>query len=261
MMYHFDNYQYEVIWHPTNPDAIGEFMTIDVPQTPRLWKVSTSYYNNKYSSLAPTIGLETFNHTVGTPWTYPNISTIESIAPIRWAATQMQTLGLGDAAQTTSIEIETTETFEMSRTYTTETSYEFEGSMGIGGDIGGFYVTAGGGWSSTSIDVRTSSVTVGESCIYEGSVGDVEKEETWEKLKYGFSLIVYNLKRQEEGLSYQVINYIVDGITERDDPFYDAKKFVTDFTKSFTYWLIPSIIIIVGTIPAFYYLIKKIKGR
>ena len=257
----FDNYKYEIISHPTNPDVIGEFMTIDVPQTPRLLKTTISYYNEKYSSIAPTIGSETFNHTVGEPWTYPTISTIESIAPIRWASSGMQTVGLGDATSTTSIEIETTETLEMSRTYTTESSYEFEGSMGIGGKYGGIYATAGGGWSSASIDVRTSSVTVGESCKYEGSVGDIEKEVTWEQLGFDFCIIVYNIERLDEGIRYQVVSYIVDNILEEDDLFYDVKEFVYNFSTLSTDWLVSSIVIAVGALPAIYFLIKRIKKR
>ncbi|MFX1499509.1 MAG: FG-GAP repeat domain-containing protein [Promethearchaeota archaeon] len=257
----FDNYKYEIISHPTNPDAIGEFMTIDVPQTPRLFKTTIPYYNKKYSSIAPTIGSETFNHTVGEPWTYPTISTIESIAPIRWASSEMQTVGLGDAASTTSIKIETTETLEMKRTYTTESSYDFEGSMGIGGKYGGIYATAGGGWSSASIDVRTSSVTVGESCIYEGSVGDIKKEVTWEQLDFDFCIIVYNIERSDEGIRYQVVNYIVDNISEEDHPFYHVKEFVGKFSTISTEWLISSIVIAVGVSPAIYFLIKRIKKR
>lgn len=258
----FDNYKYEIISHPTNPDVIGEFMTIDVPQTPRLLKTTITYYNKEYSSIAPTIGPETFNHTVGEPWTYPSISTIESIAPIRWASSGMQTVGLGDAVSTTSIEIETTETLEMSRTFITETSYDFEGSMGIGGIYGGgVSATAGGGWSSASIDVRTSSVTVGESCKYEGSVGDIEKELTWERVGFDFCIIVYNIERLDEGIRYQVVSYIVDSISEEDDLFYDVKEFVDKFSTLSTDWLVSSIVIAVGALPAIYFLIKRIKKR
>lgn len=215
----FDNYQYEITSHPVNPDAIGQLMTLDVPRETSLWKVSTAYYNERYSTIAPRIGSETFAHTVGQPWTYPNSSIIESIAPIRWR-TPPQTVGLGTGYQKTSITTETISTTEMSLTHTTELSYAFEGSMGISGeipvlDIGvSVYATAGAGWTSAYIDVRQSAISVGEKCMYEGIVGDIADNETFHQLKYQFALVVYHLDRTEEGISYQVVNYIVDGAPE-----------------------------------------------
>jgi hypothetical protein len=265
VIYHrtvFDNYQYEIIYHPTDTEMVGEYMTIDVPQTPRLWKVTTSYYNAKYASIAPKIGKETFSHTVGKPWTYPNSSTLDSIASVRWAATQMQTVGLGDGAQTTSIRIEEEETQEMSRTFTTEQSHEFEGSMGIGGDIGGFYVTAGGGWSSASINAQTSAVSVGEACVYEGSVGDIANNNTFDKLAFAFSLFVYNLERSDENMRYQVVNYYVENASVYKHPLYDVNQFVSNVSNFFSYFpeIGLAIVAVVVLIPSFL-LIRKIRKR
>ncbi|MFX0172676.1 MAG: hypothetical protein ACFE9L_12220 [Candidatus Hodarchaeota archaeon] len=265
VIYHrtvFDNYQYEIIYHPTDPEMMGEYMTIDVPQTPRLWKVTTSYYNAKYASIAPRIGKETFNHTVGKPWTYPNSSTLDSIASVRWAATQIQTVGLGDGAQTTSIRIEEEETQEMSRTFTTEQSHEFEASMGIGGEYGGFYATAGGGWSSASINAQTSAVSVGEACVYEGSVGDIENNNTFDKLAFAFSLFVYNLERSDENMRYQVVNYYVENASVYKHPLYDINQFISNVGNFFSYF--PEISLAIAAVvvltPTFL-IIRRIRRR
>jgi hypothetical protein len=218
----FDNYEYEIVSHPINPDLIGEHMTIDVPQASVPWKVSRSYFNYKFST-APNIGSETFSHKVGKPWTYPNISEIETVAPIRWITSQMQTVGQGDGVQATKIEIEEETGSQMSRSYTTETSFDFQGTA--------FFVTAGGGWHSAKTDSSFTEVIIGEKMVYEGAIGDINNNETWEKLKFSFGLIVYNLERSD-GVTYQVINYYVENASVHEDPIqdlFDAIENVTNF--------------------------------
>ncbi|MHA2224751.1 MAG: hypothetical protein ACXAC8_06080 [Candidatus Hodarchaeales archaeon] len=234
----FDNFKYEIVSHPTNPELVGGFMTIDVPQESVPWKVSKSYFNIKFSSIAPTIGSETFMHQPGKPWTYPNISQIESVAPIRWTASQMQTVGQGDAAQPTMIAVENMTGSQMGRSYTTETSFDYGGTIG--------FVTASGGWHSAKTDSLFTEVTVGEKMLYEGAVGDIQNNETWENLKFLFGLFVYNLKRTD-GYTYQVINYYVENASIFEDPIQDILEIVEDITNFFA-WNPELSLVIAGTV-------------
>ncbi|MHA2156620.1 MAG: hypothetical protein ACXABU_14855 [Candidatus Hodarchaeales archaeon] len=221
----FDNYEYEIVSHPINPASIGEHMTIDVPQMSIPWKVSRSYFNYKFSK-APKIGKETFSHTVGKPWTYPNISEIETIVPIRWTATQMQTVGQGDGVQSTKIEIENETGSQMSRAYTTGTSFDFEGTA--------LFITAGGGWNSAKTDSSFTEVLIGEKMVYEGAIGDIKNNKTWEKLKFSFGLIVYNLEHSD-GVTYQVINYYVENASVHEDLIQDLFVVIEDISNFFAW--------------------------
>ena len=56
-----------------------------------------------------------------------------------------------------------------------------------------------------------------ESSIYEGSVGDIRNEATFEELQYSFGIFIYYVTHSD-GFTYQVINYYVEGAT----PYYPA---------------------------------------
>jgi hypothetical protein len=205
----FTNYKYEIISHPAKPELIGEFLTIDIPYFTEPWIVERQVFNNEFSDVAPTIGSETFTHEVGKPWTYPNSSQLDEIAPTRWYnVSAAQTVGQGTADTSTTIEIEHQITTEESRTYTTETSHDVEGTV--------LFATAGGGWHSAKVDTRFTEVTIGTTRVYEGAVGQIQDSDTWRELKFTFGLFVYQLERPE-GIAYQVVNYYVNGA-----PVYDA---------------------------------------
>ncbi|MFX1546695.1 MAG: hypothetical protein ACFFCU_10885 [Promethearchaeota archaeon] len=221
----FDNYEYEIVSHPINPSLIGEHMTIDIPQTSVPWKVSRSYFNYKVSK-APDIGKETFPHTVGKPWTYPNISEIEKVVPIRWTTAQMQTVGQGDGVQSTRIEIENETGSQMSRSYTTGSSFDVKGTA--------LFITAGGGWSSSKTDSSFTEVIIGEKMVYEGAIGDIKNNKTWEELKFSFGLIVYNFKHPD-GVTFQVIYYYVENASVHEDFIQDLVDAIEDVTNFFAW--------------------------
>ncbi|OLS23100.1 MAG: hypothetical protein HeimC3_26500 [Candidatus Heimdallarchaeota archaeon LC_3] len=66
---------------------------------------------------------------------------------------------------------------------------------------------------------------------YEGVVGDISNNDTWENLKFLFGLLVYNLERPDEGVRYQVINYYVINASVHEDPFYEFLDIFTDLSN------------------------------
>ncbi len=60
--------------------------------------------------------------------------------------------------------------------------------------------------------------------VYEGAIGDIKNNETWEELKFSFGLIVYNFKHPD-GVTFQVIYYYVENASvHRSSPFKKNKK-------------------------------------
>ena len=81
MLTNYTSYKYTIIECEVSPELIGLNMTLDIPEPPMLYKTETSYYNAHFY---PKIGKETFNHTIGQPWTYPNSTETIMQVPNQW---------------------------------------------------------------------------------------------------------------------------------------------------------------------------------
>lgn len=192
----YKNYEYEITTYPANATLVGAFVCIGIPQLPLIYKATASWFNRAYPN-ATQIGSETFNHTIGQPWTYHPISDVGSIAPTNWHSTT-QTVGQGTAQNTISIDISAQMGSGMSRTHSSETT--------------NFGLVMGNGYQQSTGSSETTgfTVTYGNSTKFEGSIGDIENADTWSDLNYSFGLFVYDVNRTN-GVRYRVINYWVDG--------------------------------------------------
>ncbi|MFX0093251.1 MAG: FG-GAP-like repeat-containing protein, partial [Candidatus Hodarchaeota archaeon] len=159
VVYHLTTYhcyEYQIVSHPFDSELIGKNITIDIPISSALHKGSVPYFNGLFGDSAPKIGNETFNHTIGKPWTYPSLTDMGTIAPIRWQSSEEW---VGQGSGWTNIQIKVTEQQSASMTMTTTT--ENYDSESVGGSYG--YENSKG-----SITGNIYEVIVGESCIYEG---------------------------------------------------------------------------------------------
>jgi len=197
VIYHlttYNCYKYEIISHPFDPDLVGTYMTIDVPDPPRLYQAPITYFDNQYDL---DIGAETFNHTVGRPWTYPAKDAMLELAPQRWQSGEMS-VGLGDGWNHVMIKVEEEETTTMTRTE----SSEYSAGVAVAG-VG--FTQSCGAFESQAYEILT-----GAACVYEGVVGQIANATRWEQLHYTFGLFVY-YQTHPKGPTYQVVNYWVEG--------------------------------------------------
>ena len=215
----YKNYEYEITTYPANASLVGAFVCIGIPQLPLIYKATASWFNRAYPN-ATQIGSETFNHTIGQPWTYHPISDVGSIAPTNWHSTT-QTVGQGTAQNTISIDISTQMGSGMSRTHSSETT--------------NFGLVMGNGYQQSTGSSETTgfTVTYGNSTKFEGSIGDIDDPDTWSELNYSFGLFVYDVNRTN-GIRYRVINYWVDGAKEFTLPPIQA---ISENVAPFSVWM------------------------
>ncbi|MBN2150473.1 MAG: VCBS repeat-containing protein [Candidatus Lokiarchaeota archaeon] len=187
-------YEYYIDSEPFNSSLAGTRMTIDVPIASQIVQVTQAYYNSHYH---PTIGAETFSHTVEQPCTYPSRSQLDAIAPSRWESYEM-TVGQGTGFTAASITVGEQTGSSMSNT----TRSEYTSGVGV---AGGEYVFGWGGFDGTAYEI-----TSGSASVYEGSVGNIQTPTEYEALQFSFGLCVYAITHPA-GNSYQVINYYVEG--------------------------------------------------
>ncbi|HUT79784.1 MAG TPA: VCBS repeat-containing protein [Candidatus Bathyarchaeia archaeon] len=206
VIYHLTDYQsykYEITHHPFNTTLIGQFITLDIPFTPTILKTTTNYFDSHYNQ---TVRLETFNHTIGCPWTYPARNETSSIASE--CLTSGEPISVGQGTGNNVVTIEIGELSEYGITATTFSDYS------IGAAVCGLGFSCSRGTSES----KCYEISIGTSCIYEGSVGDILNEARFEELQYSFGIFIY-YATHSDGFTYQVINYYVEGAI----PYYPAK--------------------------------------
>ena len=205
VIYHstdYQSYEYEITHHPFNTTLIGQFITLDIPYPPSILKTTMDYFDPHYNQ---TVRLETFNHTIGQPWTYPARYEISNISSECLNSGEPISVGQGTGNNLVLIEIE-----EICESGITETHFS---DYSAGGSVGSFGYTYSKGLS----DSKCYEISMSESCIYEGSVGDIRNVATFEELQYSFGIFIYYVTHSD-GFTYQVINYYVEGAT----PYYPA---------------------------------------
>ena len=196
----YDNYYYEIVIHP-NQSFVGEKIAISIPNEPAVYKWTVQYFNENNGDY-PDIGPETYNHTTGKVWTYPNRSYVDTIKRKYgeigfWRSDGTMTVGSGGGVNSIEIDLEKEETTEISRTV----GVEFEAGFAIAG-VG---LSASVGISSKYV----YSISVGEATKYRGDVGDID-EAYYATYRYSVGLFVYNFYREEDYLAYQIVNYWVE---------------------------------------------------
>ncbi|MGC9779585.1 MAG: VCBS repeat-containing protein [Candidatus Heimdallarchaeota archaeon] len=205
VIYHstdYQSYEYEITHHPFNTTYIGQFITLDIPYPPSILKTTMDYFDSHYNQ---TVRLETFNHTIGQPWTYPARYEISNISSECLNSGEPISVGQGTGNNVVTIEIE--EIYEYGITDTHFSDYS------VGGTVGFLGYTYSKGLSNS----KCYEISMSESCIYEGSVGDIRNEARFEELQYSFGIFIYYVTHSD-GFTYQVINYYVEGAK----PYYPA---------------------------------------
>ena len=204
-IYHLTDYQsykYEITHHPFNTTLIGQFITLDIPYTPNILKTSMDYFDSHYNQ---TVRSETYNHTIGQPWTYPARNETSNIASECLTSGEPISVGQGTGNNVVTIEIG-----ELSEYGITDTHFS---DYSAGAAVCGFGYSYSEGISNS----KCYEISIGKSCIYEGSVGDIRNVATFEELQYSFGIFIYYVTHSD-GFTYQVINYYVEGAK----PYYPA---------------------------------------
>ena len=218
VIYHstdYQSYKYEITHHPFNTSLIGHFINLNIPYPPNILKTSMDYFDSHYNQ---TVRLETYNHTIGCPWTYPARYETSNIASECLTSGEPISVGQGTGNNVVTIEIG-----ELSEYGITDTHFS---DYSAGAAVFGLGFTISRGIS----DSKCYETSIGKSCIYEGSVGDILNGAIFEELQYSFGIFIYYVTHSD-GFSYQVINYYVEGAK----PYYPAN--IDDFFVNNWWWL------------------------
>ncbi|OLS15506.1 MAG: hypothetical protein RBG13Loki_0871 [Promethearchaeota archaeon CR_4] len=209
----YDHYRYRVSSHP-NVTLVGTLMTIDIPHAPLLYKTTVSYFNRVFPD-SPQIGVETFNHTVGQPWTYLTLAQAAQKWSNRWQSAE-QTIGLGTAENSVLIETGNESSVTLSKSWSSTHTITSSASAGYG--VFSLKVTGGYSWGETEEQAFTTKV--GNAVLFEGSIGDMAQEEDFVTLNYSYALFMHDVKREND-VTYRVVNYWVSGAAEYTPPLLD----------------------------------------
>jgi hypothetical protein len=189
-----ERYEYEVLGG--NPDLVGTKMTIDVPVASGVYKWTVSYYNDSLGSVGTPIPTDVVHHTLGDPRSYRPGDALPS--DVLWSSPTATSVGQGrGGVNRVFIDVSSEETEET----TTTTTY-------TAGGEGGAFVHAGysHSWNSSS----AYAVTVGQSTLFEGVVGDIADPD-YRDYFYSFGLYVTTAKLPT-GEAFQVIDYYTEGL-------------------------------------------------
>ncbi|MFX0094094.1 MAG: hypothetical protein ACFFBD_20315, partial [Candidatus Hodarchaeota archaeon] len=96
-----------------------------------------------------------------------------------------------------------------------------------------------------SITGNIYEVIVGESCIYEGVVGEINDEALHNQLEYAFGLFVY-YQNHSFGCNYQVINYWVREAIPYEPTSSTSSSIPTTTTSATTLGILVAIVLLVS---------------
>lgn len=197
----YTSYKYKVV-AAADPSAIGTFMTIDEPVSTKLYKWTLDYFNESITDSSYHVGPEVFVHRPGEVASYGDGSRKNSLLNQYdgWQSNPVTTLGQGEGANSTSI--------DLTKEVTDSTALNITKSVSAGGSVAGlgfegsFSLNEGQEWS----------ISVGSQLSYEGTVGDLADPAEYMDYAYSFGLFVYNWKAQDGARSFQVIDYWVEAL-------------------------------------------------
>lgn len=198
-------YEYQVLGG-ADTGLIGSLMTIDVPLDSRIYKWTTSYYNESLGDRGSPIDEKILPQTAGDPSTFPSVKQRDALmgaaksaspgSTVTWKSDAMS-VGQGTGANSVSIDLNSTTTTETSFT----TSTEF-------GAKAGAFVSAE--YSQGTDETAAYSVTVTRGTEFQGSVGDIEKGSDYADWFFSYGLFVYPATLAK-GEKVQVVNYWTEG--------------------------------------------------
>jgi len=200
----YDTYSYTILSWPDNDERIGESMTINVPVSIEIGYEPREDYNSGNGDRW-FVGEETFKHQVGKVSTYPG--TAERNATLErypgWSSKDKM-VEKGEGATDVSIDLSEWPIDEGQLRFGTpwdqsgwSTDETLHGTIGL-----------------TSENMY--EVTIGESTIFEGGIGNFKDVKKAESHGYTFGLYVYQLEVSENGPVYLVIDYWVEGYEGND---------------------------------------------
>jgi hypothetical protein len=215
----YEVYKYEVLKHPDYdtlmpaPDG-KKYLYINVPLPSLIYKEPVEDFNNE-SGGDSAIGTETFTHTPGDPFSYPDEDEMNAIL-VQWADTckdegepegqlctmqdsQFRAIGSGSAENKTWMSFETETESEL----TTVKVREEEAKICLWGVCAGLH----GSSSDGSLYVNS----VGNETEFIGWLGDIDPADYNEYVdkRYMYKLFTYFVERAD-GTKYQVVNYCVE---------------------------------------------------
>lgn len=236
----YHSYKYEIIASP-DTDLIGTYMTIDVPVGSGYWKWNVDYFNANNGN-APDIGVETFSNIPKQVASYPRPSERDAIISYNEAngAFNATTIG-GSTEQHVNQGLEGFTSVGL--TIAKEVSHEKETAWGWDNDIEASVCGIGGWFSSSITDGSLVKFTYSDATEYEAKVGDIvtcfnedgtgscyktedvddhenyqENYPYYDNYYYSWGMFMYNLRRPDDKVKYNVINFWVDGL----GPAYDG---------------------------------------
>jgi len=190
----YDQYNYKIVSWPGYDNRAGEYVTINVPNTIELDYTTLDEYNGVRGVEKP-IPIEPFLHQTGDISTYPDMSERDTILN-QYFGWSSETVSLGTEDGTAEVSIYLGEE-------TIDEMHVHYGTSGRG--IEGFESTIG----LTSDQMYT--VSIGESTRFEGRIEFDDEPGELGISDYDLGMFVYQETMSEDGLTYLVINYWVEG--------------------------------------------------
>lgn len=178
----YETYEY-VITAAQDPDAVGSFITIDMPVDANTYKWTVDYYN---SQVAPEdrIGTDVLTHTAGEVETYPTRAQLADLlhGEVHWDLAGSRPVGQGNASDFQSVSFATESATSVQRTV--EKSYGGGASFGVSGSL-----------DSTTADGATHGVVYGEETTFEATVGDIADPDEYEAWRYSWGFSIHTVGR------------------------------------------------------------------
>lgn len=194
-----DQYTYEVTSHP-DPELIGSKVVISLPREPIEVQVEREKYNANVVSGGPLIDSSVFQHSLGTPSSYPTESEKDALlAEYTGFDTSSRSVGNSSGLQTLSINVATESGLGVG--YGVDYDISVKGSVGV--VVAGFSV-------GTSAD-KSLQIIHGSESEYTGSVADMNiPTAEFSSSRYSWGLFTYLYDDPISSQQYEVINYWVE---------------------------------------------------
>ncbi|MEZ5973586.1 MAG: hypothetical protein R3E96_01720 [Planctomycetota bacterium] len=204
------SYEY-VILSALDPNAVGQYITLDFPVAEKLYKWTVPYYN---SAVPPQFQIETsvLTHVPGDPSTYPTRT--EMLADIgddmKWLLPNALPVGQGSGSSYQRIE------FEQEITSSTQTTWSYGGS--VSSNTAGLTLETSTMWSEGSM----YGISLSNTSVFEAAVGDIADPTEYQQWNYDWGIAVQSVGRRANATTnlpvdlmpdrhcYQVIRYWVE---------------------------------------------------
>jgi hypothetical protein len=214
-----DRFTYETI-ASTDPAALGETYTIDLPRNLIQLIATRDYYNASIQPDAMHIDDRVFSHVPGRISSYPTEGgkdlilatektrldearytlfdpTLSYFDPVdALGGLEVGPISVGEGSGATELALEYVETQGLANSL--ELAYEHSFSAAFGGKVG---------WSLGISVGRTLSISHGDSTTYSGTIGSIEKT-LFPDNRYSFGLFTY--LKALDGQEFEVVNYWVE---------------------------------------------------